>query len=61
MKCPLCQVEMRISRSRNVVENDDTPNEETKLYIDQELMCLNKSCANYEQVVQTVRNEIPLG
>lgn len=61
MKCPLCQVEMRISRSRNVVENDDTPDEKTKLYIDQELMCLNKNCANYEQVVQTVRNELPLG
>ena len=61
MKCPVCQVEMRISRSRNVVENDDTPDKETKLYIDQDLMCLNKNCSNYEQVVQTVRNELPLG
>ena len=26
MKCPLCQVEMRISRSRNVVENVSAPN-----------------------------------
>jgi len=52
---------MRISRSKHVVENDDTPDEETKLYIDQELMCLNKNCANYEQVVKTVRNEIPIG
>ena len=44
MKCPLCQVELRITRSRNVVEHDDTPNEETKLYVEQELSCLNKGC-----------------
>ena len=61
MKCPLCQVEMRITRSRNVVEHDDTPNEETKLYVEQDLSCMNKTCANYESVVQTVRNELPIG
>ena len=61
MKCPLCQVEMRITRSRNVIENDDTPNEETKLYVEQELTCLNKSCDNYEKVVETSRNELPIG
>lgn len=61
MKCPLCNVEMRIMRSRNVVENDDTPDSETKLYVEQELSCLNKNCANYEKTVETVRNEIPLG
>ena len=60
MKCPLCQVEMRITRSRNVVENDTTPNEVTKLYIEQDLSCLNKQCANYKKVVKTVRNELPL-
>ena len=61
MKCPLCQVEMRITRSRNVIENDDTPNEETRLYVEQELTCLNKSCDNYEKVVETSRNELPIG
>ena len=61
MKCPLCQVEMRITKSRNVVLNDDTPNEETKLYVEQDLSCMNKTCANYENVVQTVRNELPIG
>jgi len=61
MKCPLCQVEMRITRSRNVIENDDTPNEETKLYVEHDMTCLNRSCSNYETVVETVRNEIPIG
>ena len=61
MKCPLCQVELRITHSRNVVEHDDTPNEETKLFVVQELSCLNKNCKNYETVVETVRHEIPIG
>lgn len=61
MKCPLCQVEMRISRSRNVVENDDTPDTPTKLFIEQELKCLNKNCQNYDKVMQTFKNEVPIG
>ena len=60
MKCPQCQVEMRISRSRNVVENDTTPEVATKLYIEQDLTCFNKQCSNYKKVVKTVRNELPL-
>ena len=61
MKCPLCQVEMRITRSRNVVENDDTPNAPTKLFVEQEISCLNKNCNNYNTVVETVKSEIPIG
>lgn len=61
MKCPLCQVEMRISHSRNIVENDNTPDEETKLFVVQDLTCMNKNCANYKRVVETSRTEIPLG
>ena len=51
MKCPLCKIEMRISRTRNIIENDNTPDAETKLYIEQELKCLNKNCSNYDKVV----------
>jgi hypothetical protein len=61
MKCPKCQVEMRITRSRSIVENDDTPDTPTKLFVVQELTCLNKGCENYEKVVETSKNEIPLG
>lgn len=61
MKCPQCQVELRISRSRNVVENDTTPEEDTKLYVEQDLICLNKNCKNYQRVVHTSRTEIPIG
>ena len=61
MKCPLCNVEMRITKVRNILEDDDTPDKETKLFIIQELSCLNKDCPNNGQVVQTVKNEQQLG
>jgi hypothetical protein len=58
MKCPLCQVEMRITKSRNVVEmQDNTPH----LFIEMELSCMNKECKNYDQVVETTKDEQPLG
>ena len=61
MKCPKCQVELRIFRSRNVIENDDTPDTPTKLFKEIELTCLNKDCENFESIVQTVKNELPIG
>ena len=61
MKCPLCNVELRITKVRNILEDDDTPDKETKLFIIQELSCLNKDCPNNGQVVQTVKNEQQLG
>ena len=59
MKCPLCQVEMRITRSRNVIEFDEE--QKPKLFIEQDLTCLTKTCPNYDKVVTTVKNEQPLG
>jgi hypothetical protein len=61
MKCPLCQVEMRITRSRNILENDDNPDIPTKLFVVQEVSCMNKDCANYGKVVDSVKNELPIG
>jgi len=61
MECPKCRVQMRITRSRNVLENDNTPDVPTKLFIEQEVSCLNKDCENFETVVKTVRSELPIG
>jgi len=61
MKCQLCQLELRITRARNIVENDDTPDKETKLFVVQELSCLNKNCKNYKKVVETVKSELEIG
>ena len=61
MKCPLCSVEMRITKTRNILENDNTPDAETKLFTEQDLSCLNKTCPNFQKVVETVRSEEPIG
>ena len=61
MKCPLCQVEMRITRSRNILENDNDPEKPTKLFLEQELSCLNRECSNYNQVVESIKSELPIG
>ena len=61
MKCPLCQLELRITASRNIVEHDDTPEERTELYVEQDLSCVNKDCENFDTVVETIRTELPIG
>lgn len=61
MKCPLCNIEMRIKKSRNVIENDDTSERPTKLFIEFDMTCGNRNCGNYDKVVETVRNEQPIG
>lgn len=61
MKCPLCKTEAYIKASRYVVEGDTTDTEETKLYVEQTMVCRNKNCNNFEKVVHTVKNPINLG
>lgn len=60
MKCPLCNLEMRITASRYVVEHDDTPSTPTKLYQEMDLTCVNEKCPNNGTVVETIRNELDL-
>ena len=60
MKCPLCNIEARITATRNVVEHDDTPDEQTTLFVVQDISCVNPECANYNKVIDTIRNELPL-
>ena len=61
MKCPLCNLEMRITRTRNILENDNTPDAETKLFVEQDLSCVNENCNNHNKIVETVRHEVPIG
>ena len=58
MKCPLCEIEMRITKTRNIVEiEDNVPH----LYHEVDLSCMNKQCENYDTVVETLRDEQPIG
>lgn len=60
MKCPLCNLEAYIKASRYVVKNDDN-NEETKLFLEQDIACMNSKCNNFNQKIHTFRNPIKLG
>lgn len=61
MKCPLCNIEMFAISNRMVVENDDTAEKETKLYVEHNMACRNKNCPNNGKVVLTVKDEIKIG
>lgn len=51
---------MRITGSRLMLENDDTPDVETKLYREMDLSCVNEKCPNNGKVVETIKNELDL-
>jgi len=54
MKCPLCNIEARITKTTQHVNM-----EEQKLYRYMEFTCYNKKCKNYEKVIDEVREEVP--
>ena len=58
MICPDCGIELRISKSRYVFENDDTPKEKTVAYVEQDLECRNPQCPSYKQIVETVKHKV---
>ena len=57
MLCPICQLEMGISSSNNVIEVDKETLQ-PKLYLDQELSCRNKQCKNFKKVVTKIRHPL---
>lgn len=54
MKCPLCQTEMRISRTRYKTTQEPP----IKLYAVQSLVCRSKQCENYGAVVEEISHEL---
>lgn len=44
MTCPYCKNEMRIVASAIVLEGDNTPAEQTKVFNQQTLACKNPKC-----------------
>lgn len=54
MLCPLCQTEMRISRSVYRLKKIDPP----EMVIAHDLVCRSKQCPNYDKVVETIENPV---
>lgn len=61
MVCKTCGCELGAIRMRMVVENDTTPDKETKLFTEHDWACKNKHCSQFEVVVETTKTESPLG
>lgn len=58
MQCPKCRLEAVISNSKYVIENDTTPDVETKLYIEQEFSCRNPQCTEHGKVIGSNKNPL---
>lgn len=54
MKCPLCQVEMRISRTRYRT----TKKPPIRLFAVQTMVCRNGQCENFGAVISEVEHEL---
>ena len=50
---------MAINASRILVSNDDTPEKETEIVAEQDYVCRNPKCDNYQKVVETTSNKVP--
>lgn len=60
MLCPKCKIEAVIAESKPVIMNDDTPDKETQLFIEQVFKCRNPNCESYGRTIGTVKNQVPL-
>ena len=61
MKCPKCNVEAAITRSRYLTTGDDSPNEETKLFLEQTFTCRNQRCEDFGKEIGKIKNQLRLG
>lgn len=51
--CPRCKTLLRITSTKNVVRDQ-------KLFVVQELICVNPQCENKGNVVETIEHEQPV-
>jgi hypothetical protein len=59
-KCPQCNTELKILRSFNRLEGDDSPDTPTVLYAVIEQTCRNPQCPNDGLVVDVVEHQVQL-
>ena len=55
MKCPICGNEMAIAASRTCVDRDDRPDLATRVWVEQDLCCRNRSCPGWGRVQRRAR------
>ena len=55
MICPICGNEMAIAASRTCVDRDDRPDLATRVWVEQDLCCRNRSCSGWGRVKRRAR------
>lgn len=60
MKCPLCNLEGRITATRYIIENDNN-DKPTELFYEMDIKCNTKTCDNYDKVFTTVKTPVKIG
>ena len=55
MICPICGNEMAIAASRTCVDRDDRPDLATRVWVEQDLCCRNRSCSGWGRVQRRAR------
>ena len=55
MICPICGNEMAIAASRTCVDRDDRPDLATRVWVEQDLCCRNRSCSGWGRVQHRAR------
>lgn len=58
MLCPKCNTAAQIRLAKTVVENDDTPDKKTKVYLVQEFVCRNSRCEQNTKIVGEVKHQL---
>lgn len=54
-------MEALIKASKYVVEGDTSENEETKLFVEQDIACRNPKCTNNGMIIKTIKSPIKIG
>lgn len=65
-RCPICGAELHIAGSKYIAKNDATPDKETEIYVELQLVCPNIKCDNYsgadtkksKKIVKTRQNKV---
>ena len=58
MLCPKCNMASQIRSVETRVENDDTPDEKTAVYLVQEFVCRNSHCTEHGKSVGEVKHRL---
>ncbi|MBR6735442.1 MAG: hypothetical protein IKL92_01060 [Oscillospiraceae bacterium] len=58
MLCPKCKMAAQIRSAKTRVENDDTPDKKTVVYLIQEFVCRNSRCEMNGKAVGEVKHQI---